>query len=276
MNETRKQSSGNSVVPLRPNETVVATVSLLAFIGAVVLLFAALMSPTLAGTPPLDIHLTVSASLALMVPALVCIFFRCHARLVFGETGLRWRTWGDWRRTTWNGVRDYCDLPPRTGSSDRLMTIQTDAGDVILSRKWRESEAVRQAVQARATEAAVTEWGVQEERSHAADTRTFRYGQKDFWVTLLLGGGFFLPLYRLRLVLDTASARQQASVRWCLDARRFLGQFSAVYFCRDDNTVRTYCPQPSSSHLPCPPAGDGGNAETPEGADYNTAKRDYV
>ena len=47
MSEARKQEDYDIVVPLRPNETVVATVSLLAFIGAVILLLLAVMGPTL-------------------------------------------------------------------------------------------------------------------------------------------------------------------------------------------------------------------------------------
>jgi len=182
------------VVPLRPSETVVATVSLLAFIGAMILLLWLLMLPTFAPSAPIYPALTASLCLALMVPASVCIFYRCHARLVLSENSLRWRTWGDWRRVSWDGVRDYFDLPPQGSSTgDGLMAIRTDAGDVLLSGKRHEREAVRRWVQARATQAGVTEWGVQGERSCASDKRTFRYGQKDFWTTSLIFGVLFLP-----------------------------------------------------------------------------------
>lgn len=183
------------VVPLRPNEAAVASVSLLAFIGAIILLLWLLMLPTLAAPAPIYPALTALLCFALVVPALVCIFYRCHARLVLSETGLRWRTWGEWRRASWDGVQDYFDVPPQGSSpSDKLMTIRTDAGDVLLSGRWPESEAVRSWVQARATHAAVTEWGVQGERSHASDTRTFRYDLKDARGMLLFTFGVLLPL----------------------------------------------------------------------------------
>ena len=182
------------VVPLRPSETAVATVSLLVFLGAMILFLLSLMLPTLTSSAPIYLTLTVSLSLALMVPALVCIFYRCRARLVLAEAGLRWRTWGDWRQVSWDGVQDYFDLPPQgNNTGDGLMTIRTDAGDVLLNSKWQESEAVRGWVQARATHTAVTEWGVYGERSHAADTRTFVYRQNGFWFMLLFGCGVLLP-----------------------------------------------------------------------------------
>jgi len=185
------------VVPLRPNGDVVGTVSLLAFIGAMFVLPFILVFPVPSPPlSPLETGLALSAVVVGVTPALLCIFYRCHARLVLSETGLRWRTWGDWRRASWDGVQDYFDVPPQGNSTgDKLMTIRTDAGDVLLSGKWRESGAVRRWVQARATHAAVTEWGVQGERSHAADTRTFRYDQKASRGMLLFTFGVLLPLY---------------------------------------------------------------------------------
>lgn len=183
------------VVPLRPSGTTIAAVSLPAFMGAFFLLVLLLILPTSKPSAPIYIVLLVLLSLALMAPASFCIFYRCHARLVLSETGLRWRTWGEWRRASWNSVQDYFDVPPQGSSTgDKMMTIRTDAGDVVLNCKWQESEAVRDWVQARATHAAVTEWGVQGERSHAADTRTFGYDQKDARGMLLFIFGVLLPM----------------------------------------------------------------------------------
>ncbi len=183
------------VVPLRPNGDVVGTVSLLAFIGAMFVLPFILVFPVPSPPlSPLETGLALSAVVVGVTPALLCIFYRCHARLVLSETGLRWRTWGDWRRASWDGVQDYYDVPPHSSRDfDKLMTIQTDAGNVLLSCKRYEREAVRHWVQARATHTAVAGWGVQGERSHAGDTRTFRYDQKDFWNKRMIDIFVFLP-----------------------------------------------------------------------------------
>ena len=195
MIRTSPEDEREIVVPLRPNETVVATVLLFAFIGVMSLLLLLVVFPaSFNPLPKMFTWVLLPAAVAGLAPGFVLIFYRCHARLVLGETGLRWRNWGDWQRALWDGVQDYFDVPQSEGSTgDKLMAIRTEAGNVLLSGKWRESEAVRRWVQARAVQAAVTEWGVQGERSHAADTRTFRYGQKDFWTTLLVFGILFLP-----------------------------------------------------------------------------------
>lgn len=157
-----------------------------------------------ASGPPLPLlwrGALISAAVAAIIPAVVCLFYRCHARLVLAETGLRWRTWGDWRRVSWNAVEDYYDLPDPNKDTGFLMALKTTAGTILLDRRWPESDDVRQWVQARATAAEVSHWGVLGQRK--TDTRTFTYPQEDFWGMLIGGFGLFVPLtlYRWYFIL---------------------------------------------------------------------------
>ena len=184
-------------VPLRPNTNTVGFVLVSASIAYGLFLVAPTVSIPAQSLPPLWSWswLAVAAALAAMIPALVCLFYRVHARLVLSETGLRWRTWGDWQRVSWNAVEDYYDLPPRpSNGTGELMTLKTTAGAVLLDRRWQESADVRQWVQVRATAAEATEWGVLGQRTTKSDTRTFSYPQEDFWIVLIGGLGVIVPL----------------------------------------------------------------------------------
>lgn len=185
-----KEDSRELIVPLRLNSDLTFFAPLAAVIGGT-LFYLIIMSPgPVKIHPPLFFWAQVSTAVATTVPLPFCTFYRCRARLVLSETGLRWRTWGDWQRTTWNGVRDYYDL---LSDDDPVMAIITDAGNICFDRKWSGSEAVRRWVQARATAAETTEWGVLGLRSCASDTRTFVYRRNSIWFTLLFNCGFFLP-----------------------------------------------------------------------------------
>ncbi len=181
-------------VPFRPNKGVLTNVILLAFIDVMVT-GASFSIPSTPG-PPLPLlwrGAFISAYVAAIIPALACLFYRCHARLVLTGTGLHWRTWGDWRRVSWNAVADYYDLPPHLGGgTDELTALKTTAGTILLNRRWPESYDVRAWVQARATAAGATEWSVLGLRK--TDTRTFTYPQGDFWSTFIIGFGLFVPL----------------------------------------------------------------------------------
>lgn len=180
------QTERELIVPLRPNTNVVATTLLFAFIGGVSLfLFDLVVSVPAQALPPFWVWLAVLAASAMMVPALVCLFYHCHARLVLSETGLRWRTWGDWRQVSWDAVEDYYDLPLHLNDgTGELMTLKSDAGIILLDRRWPESDAVRVWVQARVTAAKATEWGVLGQRTTESDAHTFSYLQQEFWNTL--------------------------------------------------------------------------------------------
>jgi len=179
-------------VPLRPNTSTVYAVALCVFIGSCALLLLFLLSPP--PSPPIYSRLLLLFPAIASAPALVCIFYRCRARLILGETGLRWRTWGDWRRTPWDGVRDYFDnLPRSSGEGGTLMTLKTDAGDITLDRRWRESEEVRRIIQERARQAETAAWGVEGQRTSGTDAHTFIYRQNDFWFAVVFGVCVVLP-----------------------------------------------------------------------------------
>ena len=148
-------------VPLRPNTSTVNLVALSAFVGIVLLisLFFVFSSDPLS---PILFRILLLASFICLAPLFACIFYRCHARLILSGTGLCWRTWGDWRRSSWGDVQDYYDQPPRLGyDSDDLMIIDTNGGNIILNRRWPESGMVRQLVQECALQAETAEWGIQ-------------------------------------------------------------------------------------------------------------------
>ena len=188
---TKTNRCGREVtIPLRPNTSTVSWVALFAFLGVLMLMGLSVVEPL---HPPLSWFL-VSISTIILAPALLCVFYRCHACLLLSETGLLWRTWGDWRRTSWGGVNDYYDQPPKSGSKeDDLMTIETDAGNITLNRHWHESDEVRQIVQQQARGIATAEWGIQGQRTSGIDSRTFSYNQKDFWFAVIYGIGLCLP-----------------------------------------------------------------------------------
>ncbi len=193
------QTEHELTVPLRPNTNAVGA----ALVSASIACGLFLVAPTVS-VPPQSVTpawswswLAVTAALAAMIPALSCLFYRAHARLVLNETGLRWRTWSDWRRVSWHAVEDYYDLPPHpSDGTGELMTLKTTAGAILLDRRWQESADVRQWVQARATAAEATEWGVIGQRTTKSDTRTFSYPQEEFW-SLIGGFGVFVPLILL-------------------------------------------------------------------------------
>jgi len=270
------------VVPLRPNATVVGTVSLLAFMGAMFVLPFILVFPV-PSVPlsPLETWLALSAVVVGVTPALLCIFYRCHARLVLSETGLRWRTWGEWRRVSWDGVQDYYDVPPHSSRDfDKLMTIQTDAGNVRLCRDWRGTDRVRQVVQERATAAETAEWGVLGQRSCAADTRTFGYSQKAFWNLVGQGFGLVVPYavfgwyWILRPYPHGGSTWTTIAEGWTPgDGGEKL--FDTVCFAL--GTVPLYvCCYRYSAYLSRQCFGAGGCAKTPGRADYDAAFGHHV
>lgn len=127
-------------------------------------------------------------------PIPIFVFYCFHARLILSETGVRWRNWGDWRQTSWNGVRDYYDHAPKPDNWGRVpMTIETEAGNITLDRRWRESEGVRRMVQEQARQTETAEWGVQGQRASGIDVRVFAYRQNDFWTLIIIGSMIILP-----------------------------------------------------------------------------------
>ena len=180
-------------IPLRQSRSIVNLAILLAFVGTLCLTLLFVASPAVLSSLIVSPLLWI-AFFVFLAPLLACIFYRYHARLILSKTGLRWRTWGDWRRASWDGVTDYYDQPsPSDGESVELMTVETDTGNIVLDRHWRESEKVRRLIQQQARQTAATEWGVLGQRTTETDARTFAYGQKHIWFFVIFGIGFCLP-----------------------------------------------------------------------------------
>lgn len=183
------------VVPLRPSRGVSFQVGHFAFPG--IFMVVAALIPPLRGKATPAVMLGFAAFF--LLPALFYTVYKLRARLVADETGLRWRTWGGWTETDWAGVRDFYDYPAKesdkkTWDKDSdLMTIETVARSITLNRRWPECDALRQMIQERAQQAEAKSWGVRGLRQDADDQRVFAYNRRDFWKTLLIGGGLLLP-----------------------------------------------------------------------------------
>lgn len=183
------------VVSLRPSRAVSFQVGHFAFPG--IFIVVAALIPPLRGKATPAVMLGFAAFF--LLPALFYAFYKLRARLVADETGLRWRTWGGWKSAAWAGVRDFYDLPPKSGEKKAwdktgdLMTIETVVGAITLNRRWPECDALRQIIQERAQQAKAKSWGVRGLRQDADDRRVFAYNRRDFWKTLLIGGGILLP-----------------------------------------------------------------------------------
>ncbi len=207
-----RPAASELTIPLRPNTNAVGFASLLAFIIAFGwgMFFLAHFAPG----PPLtawEKWAAVLVSVAVLTPALACVFYRLHARLALTEAGLRWRTWGEWRQVSWDAVTDYYDLPydPKDGEG-KLMRIETSLGAVLADRRWPESAEARQWIEARATAADALGWGVLGDRTTKTGTRIFTYPQKEFWNTLAVWL-VILPVYIASIWLLLANGSRSNS-----------------------------------------------------------------
>lgn len=121
-----------------------------------------------------------------------------RSRIVADEDGLRWRSFGGWRRARWDEVQDYHH---RLGSEGNpgWCEVETANGKLGFGPEHAKAPALREVISERATSALACSWGQKGLRVEDPWARTFGYevrrDRPALYLSSALGLAFFTALF---------------------------------------------------------------------------------
>ncbi len=134
------------------------------------------------------------------IPAALAFFWGLRAQTIADETGVRWRSWGDWKRAKWEEIEDF--YFNSASKKSHLCIVETAHGKFSFTEERTKGPSLSSLIAEKATRARVQKWEVKglREVDGLSDTFIYRNTEK-LWnpIASLFFWGFWLfwPFPRL-------------------------------------------------------------------------------